>query len=377
MRRVIFVFLLTLILNSCSTKTDVITNLIVYPKGSEWLVEYKINEKTKKIPMKFPIFADYKSEYNFYKKDIETKSRLYDRIAFSNQGLITCITKNGRNIKIYKLSHSERKFVTNLVTLPADHSALTIVMRNNILFVGGKGKSEVLGYYNLDVPDPKWNPISIPDELIKYGKAIDDLLLIDNYLVVVDNIVVPKWILKYDISNPVKPFLSTIQELDSHGTYEEITKSCHKDNHFFILSNTSSPAGTIEHISLLDSVFNEIGYFSNEIRHKNRNEYLNDSNEIFYSWNSIEVIDNFLLIPSDNKGLGILNLSKIDLNKNGLKKAKEEIIYTKLSNNQNSKVLNVLTFPNYDKIVVVMSINGIFRTKELSINDIEKIIKDS
>jgi len=36
-----------------------------------------------------------------------------------------------------------------------------------------------------------------------------------------------------------------------------------------------------------------------------------------------------------------------------------------------------LTFSNYDKIVVVMSINGIFRTKELSINDIEKIIKDS
>ena len=224
------------------------------------------------------------------------------------------------------MSHSERKFVTNLVTLPADHSALTIVMRNNILFVGGKGKSEVLGYYNLDVPDPKWNPISIPDELIKYGKAIDDLLLIDNYLVVVDNIVVPKWILKYDISNPVKPFLSTIQELDSHGTYEEITKSCHKDNHFFILSNTSSPAGTIEHISLLDSVFNEIGYFSNEIRHKNRNEYLNDSNEIFYSWNSIEVIDNFLLIPSDNKGLGILNLSKIDLN--------EAMIQKDLDNNQ-------------------------------------------
>lgn len=376
MQRVFYVVITILIIISCTMQNEIFENIIVYPKNSDWIVEYEIDGNINRMSLDLPIFSDYNFDNSFYKKDIEFKGRLFDHVAYSNTGWIACITNNGRSIKTYKLSHSNRKFITNLIALPKDYSALTISIQEDILFVGGKGKNEILGFYDLN-NKPKWNLLSIPDELLHSGKAIDDLLIVNNDLIAIDNIVLPKWILKYNITNPAKPIIKDVKKLNTHGTYAEITKSSYSNDLYFILSNTSSMGGAVEHISLLDRNFKEIGYFSNVIKYRNRTDYLHDTNDTFYSWNSIEVVKDLLLISSDNKGLGILDLSKIDLTENGLKKAKEEIIYTKLSKNQNSKVLNVLTFPNYDKIVVIMSINGIFRTKELSINDIEKIIKDS
>ena len=377
MQKVFYAIIAILIINSCTMQNEVFENLIVYPKDSDWIVEYIIDGNINKISLDLPIFSGDSLKNSFYKKNIEFEGRLFDRVTYSNNGWIACITNNGKNIKTYKLSHLRRKLKTNLISLPKDYSAFTIAIQEDILFVGGKGENEILGFYDLNKNTPKWEPLSIPDELLQFGKAIDDLLLIDNHLVAVDNIVLPKWILKYNITTPLIPKFKSVKELKSHGTYEEITKACLYSEQYFILSNTTSMLGTVEHISMLDSNFNEIGYFSNVIKYGNRDDYLQDTDDSLYSWNSIEIINDFLLISSDNKGLGLLDLSKIDLSENGLKKAKEKIKYAKLSNSQNSKVLNVLTFPNCNKIVVIMSINEIIITKELFLNEIEKINESS
>ena len=69
-----------------------------------------------------------------------------------------------------------------------------------------------------------------------------------NKLVLVDNIVFPKYILEYDISDSKNPKHLETKELENNGTYEHIVKGDLNENWLILLSSTVGRGGSSDHI---------------------------------------------------------------------------------------------------------------------------------
>jgi len=101
------------------------------------------------------------------------------------------------------------------------HAALAM---HGCLFVGGKGPNHE-ALWQRTAANPGWIAVPLPPEIMKRGKAVDGLHLLGDTLVVVDDIVTPKWLLLYGLSNPGMPVHRDTIRLPSHTTYEHIIHS--------------------------------------------------------------------------------------------------------------------------------------------------------
>jgi hypothetical protein len=94
------------------------------------------------------------------------------------------------------------------------------------------------------------NEIDLPIKTIE-GKSIDDILIRNKTLFLVDNIVFPKYIFKYDTSIPNNPKHTGTYELENNGTYEHIIKGDINDNWIVLFSSTDGRDGAYQHISII------------------------------------------------------------------------------------------------------------------------------
>jgi len=88
--------------------------------------------------------------------------------------------------------------------------------------------------------------MELPPELMRFGKSIDALVVADERLIAVDDIVLPKWLLVYDLSQGgVPPLVSTVQ-LPNHGKFESVLGSALGTEYIAVISSGSG------FVSLLD-----------------------------------------------------------------------------------------------------------------------------
>lgn len=93
------------------------------------------------------------------------------------------------------------------------------------LFVGGTGPNHEALWQRTAAAESSWITVPLPQEIMKRGKAVDGLHVLGDTLVVVDNIVTPKWLLLYGLSNPGLPAHRDTIRLPAHTTYERIIHS--------------------------------------------------------------------------------------------------------------------------------------------------------
>lgn len=93
------------------------------------------------------------------------------------------------------------------------------------LFVGGNGPNHEALWQRTAAAESNWMTVPLPQEIMKRGKAVDGLHVLGDTLVVVDDIVTPKWLLLYGLSNPGMPVHRNTIRLPSHTTYERIIYS--------------------------------------------------------------------------------------------------------------------------------------------------------
>lgn len=169
--------------------------------------------------------------------------------------------------------------------------------------------------------------IEIPIKKVK-GKAIDDILILNNELILVDNIVFPKYIFYYDISKPKKPKHIKTLKLANNGTYENIIKGDINKNYLVLFSSTVGMGGGSKYLNIikgeLEKVdklywkvysssellksssidwqkqsYTEIGELIDKEKNTNKTEYLQD----------FTLIDNYLILLTTHQ-LGYLNLNE-------------------------------------------------------------------
>ena len=113
----------------------------------------------------------------------------------------TKITKSG---KVVTLDKEKSKMIiheingTHIKNIPVPLSS-AINVKNDIVYIAGGNKSgEMCAFLDLNDEKEEIKYIDLPIKG-KYGKAVDDVLIVDDKMVLVDNIVFPKYLFEYDI----------------------------------------------------------------------------------------------------------------------------------------------------------------------------------
>jgi len=126
--------------------------------------------------------------------------------------------------------------------------------KDNVVYLGGSHTmfnegGEMFGILDLSGADFQVVEKELPITTVP-GKSIDDILILENRLVLVDNIVFPKFLFEYDISNPSNPIHQKTVELPNNGTYEHIVKGCLNEEWLVLFSSTCSRGDTSQYITI-------------------------------------------------------------------------------------------------------------------------------
>ena len=195
--------------------------------------------------------------------------------------------------------------------LSVDFKLKCINSKENIVYLGGETVfidnkvGEIVAYFNLDKDEIDIVKLKIPID-ITYGKSIDDILILDNRLILVDNIVFPKYLIEYDVSKPSTPIHFKTIELENNGTYEHIIKGDINRNWLVLFSSCNGMGGTSQHIVISGKKKGTLEVFQNRFLFDNVTEKLVHDNNIF---KDIALVNNNLFVIR-GVSLYVLDLKK-------------------------------------------------------------------
>ena len=183
---------------------------------------------------------------------------------------------------------------------------ITMNVKDHVVYVGGYAREgEVCYMLDLKSDAHVLQNILLPEPM-SWGKAVDDILILENKMLLIDNIVYPKYTFEYDISTPSEPkWLKTI-ELPHKRAYENIIKGDMNEDWMVYLSTSSSGwTGDEAHITIE-------GKYNNEISSLKRNSIVD-----------ICLIGDTLYALTDI-GLGAFDLNEKDLSVNSIRLIEHE-----------------------------------------------------
>lgn len=188
-----------------------------------------------------------------------------------------------------------------LKVINSDFEAISLNSKNKVVYFGGNSSyhgtntGEIFAILDLGNKDFKVKNIQIPIE-VRYGKAIDDILIVNNKLLLVDDIIYPKYLLEYDITDSKNPKHIETKELKNNGTYEHIVKGDLNDKWLVLLSSTDGRGGSSDHIVIEGKTKGHISVHRKESFTRD-DETESQKSEFF---NDICLIDNMLYVLVDS-----------------------------------------------------------------------------
>jgi hypothetical protein len=224
-------------------------------------------------------------------------------------GWVAWVGAEGKTLGRIHLDATEGEGGFAPLQMPAEYQAKCLLFHRQVLFVGGRCGKEVIGSYDFASPEPKWTPLEVPEQFRQYGKRIDDLLLDGERLIAVDDIVIPKYLLRYDVADPRNPRLLDVREIPWHSTYETIHSGALGTDWLALLSSTSNHGWWGLHIALLDrETLQEHGAMTQT----KKGSFRGGGPDTQRDWRQIALQGNTLLIAAGTDGVGVLGLDEID-----------------------------------------------------------------
>ena len=161
------------------------------------------------------------------------------------------LDQEGKRAHLYEVRADSLERVLTPLHLPKDAHADDIAVVEDVLFAGGSGPDGEAAWMR-SPGSPSWTPVPMPSDTLAPGKGIDALLVDGPRLIGVDNIVMPKWAVVWDISNPAAPTYTDRLMLVSNTTYEQIRAAAIGGRFVATLSSGSGRGGPSVHVALLD-----------------------------------------------------------------------------------------------------------------------------
>ena len=238
-------------------------------------------------------------------------ARAYDGIVTSESGWIASIVENGKAIGVARVDEAGSLVLHPDLAVPSGFRIHALALMDDVLFVGGQGENEMAGCLDLADDVPSWKNVPVPDSIKRDGKSIDGFLVSGERLISIDDTFHPKWLLLYDIRDPVAPVLTKMERLPDHGPYEWIVKSVINGRWIAVLSGTSGELAYCQHIAVLDTqIFSEVAVLDHCSFQSRWAGYPALSEDTVLKWNSIALCGSWLLIAAGNRGVGTIEIDK-------------------------------------------------------------------
>ena len=224
----------------------------------------------------------------------------------SEFGWVAWADDSGKRIGRVHLDAGEGEGGFALLAMPEGYAAGCLLFHRQVLFVGGNCGKEILGSFDFAAPEPKWTPLDVPEQFQRYGKRIDDLLLDGDWLIAVDDIVSPKYLLRYDVADPRAPVLRNVREIPYHSSYETIHSAALGTDWIALFSSTMNHGWHGIHIAFLDrKLLQEYGAITATVSGSYRGD------EPKRAWRHVAFHGNTLLVAAGADGVGILDLNSL------------------------------------------------------------------
>jgi len=254
------------------------------------------------------------------------------------------------NISIFNINYS----IPKKLSIPFEIKPKTILLNNDNIIVGGEMGEEILIQYH--IKNEKWYQLEIPNEVRAYGKAVDDLVINDSLLIAIDNIIIPKYILYYNLNSKDKLNFSHLKELKSNSSYESIHQARISSKYLGLYSTTMNWGTVREHICIYSDL-DLLKSFAITIPSSKKN-----------SFNDFLILDNKLLIANIYKGLGVLNIKNSYFEES---KYEHDIFNAEINENninykkiKKGKIIKLTKIPNEQKIILtIKNTNGKIRNE--------------
>jgi hypothetical protein len=278
-------------------------------------------------------------------KKINTFSISEKEIFTTNKESKVAILDTAMNkIRLYDIKTQSR----HLIEIPFIIKPKTILINYENLFIGGEMGKELLIQYNYK--NKNWYQLEIPPEVMFSGKAVDDLVVNDSLLIAIDNIVVPKYVLFYNLKSKNKLELLSFKELQSNGAYESIHEGRITKKYFGLISETfSGYTGASEHITIYNNLNlnNSFSISTNQ----------NDKN--YHTFKDFVIVKEKIFIASKEKGFGSFKIKKSYFKKsyeytNGRFYSRVKSSKIKYERFKKETVEDLTLIPNTDTIVLTL-----------------------
>lgn len=176
--------------------------------------------------------------------NIKNRNNKEDLILYTYNEQYAAFLKKNR-ILVYNISSNEKPELIRKIKIINNLKPFCLALQDHYLYTGGRwhGKSEKrthfsAGFYNLQEKKPEWMSISVPGEYIWAGKAIDDILVQPGSLLLVDNLVYPKYLLPYTLISGGTMEPGKAVKLAANGPNERIEKGFLTGHYFAFISTT-------------------------------------------------------------------------------------------------------------------------------------------
>ncbi|MCL2809982.1 MAG: hypothetical protein FWD24_07990 [Treponema sp.] len=279
-------------------------------------------------------------------------------VGTNQKNLFVIIDASNNTIIIYDIHTSKE----TKLSIPYDIKPKNILINDENIFIGGMIGKELLVQYHFK--NEEWYQLEIPEEVTLWGKAIDDLVINDNFLIAIDNIVMPKYILFYHLNSTGKLVYSHHRLLKYNGTYEYIYKGRISSKYLGLLSSTvSGYTGVSEHITIYSDLDLKNSFtISSKVGRISNYQTLYD----YMAITDFQIVGDKLYIANRRNGLGILEIkeSYFRENLNSYRRFNHNIDANNINYIQyvNEEVLRLTLIPNESKMILtIRNTSGLIR----------------
>ncbi len=180
----------------------------------------------------------------------------------------------------------------------------------------GSGEGELLQVRDASRGVGPWRPIAVPDEV---GEVLGDRKALDALIVdverarlyAVDDIIYPKWLVVYDIAEPLEPRVDRVTEIPAHYTYETIRRAVAGDRFFAVLSHGAGRAGRASCLGLLDrETLQERHSVLEMVRPADEGPIAEDEPVRGPTWHDVAFVEERLVVAAGNDGVLVLDLEQ-------------------------------------------------------------------
>ena len=167
-----------------------------------------------------------------------------------------------KRLAVYELLDADpwMRRVVPPTTLPRRCLAHDFLLHNGQLIVGGASNTQeniwVLDYTLSHQPKAPWHALEVPPDVQKKGKSIDLVYILNEILVAVDNVLVPKWFVFYALHKGELPTPIGIHPLRAESAFESIYHGAENDKLYALYSRGASHGIALSYVQI---------YFKDEI----------------------------------------------------------------------------------------------------------------